>query len=286
MKTDTKHESGTEQGSRMRRHLLATVGILVAAWPAAAQTPATAAAQRDQRYQISTMERVLEGAVEHGAAVTRDRLRTIVPADMLLSESARVRGYRLDGYGAFFDVAVPMLEGSLTWSFRTLDQNNLGLDSALSALRSLVEKVGDANLEQAFKRIELQVAPVSVSAAPPGQADPAPVTGPRTIAGSAAGLNAPEPNTDRILDDPVEAFRSEIRTALVDAMLDHGTALRLAAHEMLTIAARSSDRPAFAPLGNEAQTTMISIRGSDLAAYFSGQISREEVRKRTTVRVF
>ncbi len=64
----------------------------------------------------------------------------------------------------FFDVAVPMLEGTLPWSLRTFNQNDLGLDSALRALRSLVEKVGDANLEQAFKRIELQVAPVTLNA--------------------------------------------------------------------------------------------------------------------------
>ena len=60
------------------------------------------------------MERVLEGAVEHGAKVTRDRLQAVVPAEMLLSDNARVRGFRLEGYGVFFDVVVPMLEGSLT----------------------------------------------------------------------------------------------------------------------------------------------------------------------------
>jgi hypothetical protein len=270
----------------MCRQLFTIVALVLVAGPAAAQPPA--GVQRDQRYQISTMERVLEAAVEHGAGVTRDRLHAVVPAEMLLSENARVRGYRLDGYGLFFDVAVPMLEGSLTWSFRTLDQNNLGLDSALNALRSLVQKAGDTDLEQAFKRIELQVAPVSMSAAPgpPG----ASLAAARTEAGAPAGVNpapGPEPRADRILDDPVEAFRSEIRAALVDAMLDHGAALRLPPGEMLTVAARSSqDRPVVAPLTDEPQTTMISIRGSDLAAYLAGEISREEARKRTSVRVF
>ena len=153
----------------MRRAFSSIAVVIVVAAPslsAQGQQARPTPQQRDQRYQITTMERVLEGAVEHGAKVTRDRMQAVVPAEMLLSDNARVRGYRLEGYGLFFDVAVPMLEGSLTWSFRTLDQNNLGLESALTALRSLVEKSGDTNFEQALKRVELQVAPVSLSVPP------------------------------------------------------------------------------------------------------------------------
>jgi hypothetical protein len=282
------------------------VTILLLAAPLAAQpgqarpTPQ----QRDQRYQITTMERVLEGAVEHGAKVTRDRLAGGgFPAEMLLSDNARVRGYRLDGYGLFFDVAVPMLEGSMMWSLSTLDQNNLGLQSALSSLRSLVEKSGDTNFEQALKRVELQVAPVSLTG-------PAPATlpGARTVTGSAALAPDPAPGTpapgtpapatpapgtaapvvaDPILDDPVEAFHTEIRDALMNAMLDHGAALRLAPTDLFTIAARGSDdRTVLGPLNDDAQTIMISVKGADLMAYLSGQIERDEARQRMTVRVF
>jgi hypothetical protein len=286
------------------------VVIVVAAPPLSAQgqqarpTPQ----QRDQRYQITIMERVLEGAVEHGAKVTRDRMQAVVPAEMLLSDNARVRGYRLEGYGLFFDVAVPMLEGSLTWSFRTLDQNNLGLESALTALRSLVEKSGDTNFEQALKRVELQVAPVSLNVpAPPvvqdartltGSAalapDPAPSTpAPSTPAPSTPAPGTPAPGTaaparaDAILDDPVEAFRAEIRDALMNAMLDHGAALRLTPTDLFTIAARGSDdRSVLGPLRDDAQTIMITVSGGDLTAYLSGQIGRDEARQRMTVRVF
>ena len=249
--------------------------------------------QRTQRYQITTMERVLEGAVEHGAKVTRDRLQPVFPADMLLSDNARVRGYRLEGYGLFFDVAVPMLEGSLTWSFRTLDQNNLGLESALGALRSLVEKSGDANFEQALKRVELQVAPISLNVPDLMQAP----AGARDQTGSAATVadtftapatsasSAPPP--DAILNDLAEAFRAEIRDALMNAMLDHGAALRLTPTDLLTIAARAGDdRSMLGPPNDDAQTIMITVRGSDLTAYLSGQIDRDEARQRMTVRVF
>ena len=268
-----------------------TIFVLVAV-PLAAQPgqPRPTAQQRDQRYQITTMERVLEGAVEHGAKVTRDRLHSAgFPPEMLLSDNARVRGYRLDGYGLFFDVAVPMLEGSLTWSLQTLDQNNLGLQSALTALRSLVEKSGDTNFEQAMKRIELQIAPVSIASSAPGPV----LTGARTVTGSAAvapdpAAAAPAPATaDAILDDPVEAFRAEIRDALMNAMLDHGAALRLAPTDLLTIAARGSDdRTVLGPGNDDAQTIMLSVTAADLTAYLSGQIGRDEARQRMTVRVF
>src|SRR5256885_13882331 len=106
--------------------------LAASAWPAAAQTAAARTAA-EQRYQIGQMERVLEGAVEHGVTITRDRLQALaqVPADMLVSDNAHARGFRLDGYGVFFDVVVPSFETTLTWSLRTLHQNDLGLDSAL-----------------------------------------------------------------------------------------------------------------------------------------------------------
>jgi hypothetical protein len=287
----------------MRRLMITTAITMFVAAPAAAQAPAARPADslRNQRYQITTMEKVLEGAVEYGARVTRDRLQAIAPADvllsadMLLSDDARVRGYRLDGYGVFFDVAVPMLEGSLTWSFRTLDQNDLGLQSALSALRTLVQKSGDVNFEQALKRVELQVAPVSLTAASAPDQLAAPPRA-RSVTGSAAATptDAPPPvsralaaSPDPILDDPEEAYRAEVRNALMDAMLDHGTALRIAPTELLTVAARGSDdRSGLGPLNDDAQTIMITMLGSDLTGYLSGQISRDEARRRMTVRVF
>jgi hypothetical protein len=272
--------------------LLASLAL---ATPLAAQpSPQLTSAQREQRYQITTMEKVFEGAVEHGARVTRDRMQSVGAADMLLSDNARVRGYRLEGYGLFFDVAVPMLEGSLTWSIRTLDQNDLGLASALNALRSLVEKTGEASFEQALKRVELQVAPVSLDPTFPGDTAPQrrEVAGARNLAGSAAVAEtavapAVPPPSDPILADPAEAFRAEIRDALMNAMLDHGAALRLAPGDLLTVAARGSDdRSMFGPLNDDAQTIMITVGGADLAAYLSGQIGRDEARKRMTIRVF
>src|SRR5436305_1046249 len=106
-----------------------TLGVLVVglalAPPAFAQTPAGSSDVRQTHYQIGVMERVLEGAVEHGVANLRDRLQAVfpdAPAQLLILDNPRVRGFRLDAYGVFFDVEVPSLNGTLTWTLRTLDQ--------------------------------------------------------------------------------------------------------------------------------------------------------------------
>ena len=268
---------------------------LVAGLLCAAATPAQsqpAIEQRQQRYQIGVMERVLEEAVEHGANLTRDRLQAVVPADMLVSEGARVRGFRIENYGMFFDVEVPTLlyQGTLPWMFRTLDQNDLGLASALETLRAVVRKTGDTNLEQALKRVELQVAPVTVASssngAPAGSTPPT-RPGARVLTGSAATTPTAAAATDPILDDPEEAYRAEVRNALMDAMLDYSRGLSLETGEWLHIAARRhSDDPRLAPTDTDARTVMIRVRGADLTQFLAGQISREEARKRMDVKVF
>jgi hypothetical protein len=277
----------------IRTLVTATLGVLAVAASATAQTTAlagrTTSQQRELRYQIAVMEGVLKDAVEHGAAVTRDRLQAVVPAGMLLTAAARARGFRLEGYGIFFDVEVPDVEGSLPWIFRTLDQNDLGLDSALKALRSHIEASKDVNLRQAFERIELQVAPMAAAAgAAPTRSD---LSGARTATGSAAAVNDPAPSPgpaarDTVLRDPEEAYRIEVTDALMNAMLEHSRGLDLGPAEFLTVAARrNNDRPRLAPADTDARTVVLRVRGGDLTAFLAGQISREDARKRIDVKV-
>jgi hypothetical protein len=282
----------------VRRVAVAGVLVSVLAGGTALAQPADARApdrMRAQRYQIGVMERILEEAVEHGATVTRDRLQALVPpAEMLLTESARVRGFRLEGYGMFFDVVVPNLEGTLGWSFRMLDQTGLGLDSALDSLRKFIAKTSDANLEQALKRIELQVAAqpglrvASPDATPAARA--AAPAGLTPLAGTAAAVAEPGAGAaaaDSILSDPDEAYRTEVQNALMDAMLDHSRGLALAPNDWLMVAARrDQDRGRLAPVDTDARTIQIRVRGGDLAAFLAGQIAREEARRRMDVRVF
>jgi hypothetical protein len=245
------------------------------------------------------MERLLEGAVEHGASVIKDRLQALVPADMLLTENARARGFRLDGYGLFFDVEVPDLGGTLAWSFRTLDQNNLGVEAALQTLRAYVLQTAanDVNLQQALKRVELQVTPMAGLVQGQQQAAAAGGQGsdPQAVPASASSgvmpaappaVRPPVPADDPVLTDPDEAYRTEIREALMDAMLEHSRGLGVGAEEWLTVAARRTDARPRLGIDTDARTVVLSVKGSDLSAFLGGQLSAEQARQRIEVRVF
>ena len=263
-------------------------------------------------YQIAVMERVLEGAVEHGAALVRDRLQAIAPdapAQMLILDNPRVRGFRLDGYGVFFDVEVPSLNGTLTWSLRTLDQNDLGLQSALNLLKTRLDS-SDVDVQQALRRVELQVGPTKVSTSAPA---PAPSVAPlRPNPRRAAGAPASSPDRpvtatsvapapaqandaaaaapradDQILENPNQAYRAEVLQALTDAMLDYSGPLEISNDQWITIAARGiQDRPRLGPPDNDVQTVILRVRGADLAAFLAKQISRDDVISRIDRRVF
>jgi hypothetical protein len=272
--------------------LIITIGMAAPAWAQtdAASTARAEADARQSRYQIGQMERLLEGAVEHGVTLIRDRFQklTNAPADLLVTDNAHARGFRLDSYGVFFDVTAPSFETSaLVWSLRTLDRNDLGVDVALKTLQDRVK--GDPVSEQALKRLEIQVGPVAVARV----ANPA-VDGARNASGSVAATNVdaaptdpPSPGDDPILADPNEAYRTEVISALKDAMLDHSTSLNIRADEWLTIAVRGNDdRPRLAPADSDARTRIIRLRGADLAAYLARQITRDEALQRIEVRVF
>jgi hypothetical protein len=264
--------------------------VTLSAGAASAQTKQSVAAQKQARYEIAQMERVLEGAVEHGVANIRDRLQALGPTELLISDNARARGFRLDGYGVFFDVVVPSLDTTVLWSIRTLDQNLLGLQSALKELETHVKQSGDVNLEQALRRIELQVDPLLVARSATS------VAGGTTVGSAARNVNdsvaattsdVPQQTADSILANPNDVYRTEVTQALKEALLDHSSSLGIEPSEWLTLAARrNDDRPRLAPADTDAQTFFIRLRGSDLAAFLARQITRDEALQRIEVRVF
>ena len=251
--------------------------------PAVARSGDTRSQVDQLRYQIGTMERVLENAVEHGASVWRDRLAAIAPVQALLVENARVRGYRLDEYGVFFDIDVPSLETTLVSALQTLDQNGLGVKNALSELKTYIQSqaANDPNLQQALRRLELQF-----PAAAAGVTTTAAVSGPRVVSGTAvASESASAPVNDPILTNPAEVFRAEVMQAVVDALVDYSAPLGLGANEWLTVGVRRNEVRPRIGLESNAQTVIARLRGGDLIAFRTGQISREELLKRVEVRV-
>lgn len=275
-----------------------SAALLAAVVPAAslsAQTAApsqpTPAEQKESRYQIGVMERVLEGAVEHGVTNIRDRLQVLGPTELLITDNAKARGFRLDGYGVFFDVLVPSFDTTVLWAARTLDQNDLGLTSALKTLQDGVQRSGDPSLQQALRRVEIQITPSTALADP--AAPPAPAAGARVAtAANIDGLQPPAaapPPAAQMLTSPDldDAYRKEVVSALMDVMLEHSSALAITPTEWLTVAARrNEERPRLAPADTDSRTIVIRLRGADLAAFLARQISKDDVLKRFDVRVF
>ena len=90
-----------------------------------------------QRQRISLMEGVLERAVANGADNLLRQVKHVMPDVPMLTGAPEVRGFRLDGYGVFFDVEVPALRLPLAWTLRyVVDGNRLAVNAALAQLRA------------------------------------------------------------------------------------------------------------------------------------------------------
>jgi hypothetical protein len=274
-------EEGVETRATIRTAAAAAVLALAAAPLLAQQT----SGDRQQRYQVSQVERMLEGAVEHAATLIRDRLQAVLPAEMLISENARARGFHLEGYGVFFDVTVPSVQGTMPWIFQTLDQNDLALTNAFNVLKTHVDAVGDENLEQALERIELQIAPLTATsnAAAPAAASAAGASSPTVKAAASTPAATPATGTT----DWQQAYHNEVRDQVMDAMLQYAASLGIGPEEWMTVALRPSDeRPLIGPADAQEFTMVLRVRGDDLAAFRTGRYSKEEAVKHVQVRVF
>lgn len=214
------------------------------------------------RYQLRVMEGVLENAVQHGIRSVGAQMRVVTPDLIFFGSPARARGFRLEGFGAFFDVDVPTLRPSVAWSVRTLSQNGPDMMRAIQSLRRTVESQGDERArresEQALRLIELQVAPLREEA---------------------ASGNTPAPAVE-----PAAAYETEVKRALVEAMLDYGNTITLGEGDWLAVAARANDAMGQDALDNV--TVLLKIRGSDLQALRIGSLSRDEAKQRVSITEF
>ena len=267
----------------LNRLLAGAAVVLATSAAAAAQSPALSTRAQDpqaggSRYQLRVMEGVLESAVQHGAQVVAVQLRRVSPDLVAFSGPARARGYRLDGYGVFFSVDVPAVRRSVVWSMRTLERSGLDMSSALQSLRRAIETQNDLRtkreLEQALQLVELRVGPVGTG--PQAQAGGAP---PGDAAAASAVVEAPAATRD-----PGEAYEREVTAALVDAMVDYSLPLTIGPDEWLTVAARDNDDWLLAGELSDTVTITLRLRGSDLASYRAGRLTRDEARQRVEVR--
>ena len=277
----------------MRLGVSAGVAVLMAisAIPADAQVvqplPDQNREQVQARFQIAMMETALEQAVQLGATNINMQVQTVAPDMVFLSGAPRARGFRLRDYGVFFDVAVPVMRPSLSWTFQVLRRNDNAAALALSSLRRRVASVGDPllrqELERDVRRVERELPVMTAAMAvtdAPKESDPG-KPGSRVVSDQSERQgSSPSP----VLEDPSQVYSDAVRSALLNAMLQYSGSISLAPNEWLTIAVRNQEasrRQSLDPFGSA--VTVLRVRGSDLAAFHSNQITADVARSRIEV---
>lgn len=246
------------------RAWLPAVGVVAAMVVAAGHAQAQSKpseAEIKARQRITMMEGALEQAVANGADNLLRQVKAVMPDVPMLTGAPQVRGFRLDGYGVFFDVEVPALRLPLAWTLRySMDGNRAAFNALLAQLRAAVLE----QPPQERERLELLVRQVEsrmpVPASP--EVDPA------------------------IMDDPNQAYTKAVKDALVDAMLENSGPLNLGPDEWLTVAARDNvPRDPLVPGDTtDLNTVVFRVKGSDLAAFRAGRATLEETRRRVEAR--
>ena len=286
----------------MLRNLVLTGCGLALAVPALAQAPAPKPdPQVTARYQLAIMADVLERAVQQGARLMSRQLQGGLPQMFLLGGDARARGFRLEGFGVFFDVDVPAMRQSVVWSWRTLDLTGGGASGAIDELKAHLKTVTDPaerkTLDQAIRQLELQLVPsagvadsIRAENAPRGEGQATVIAMPRTQGAAPAAqpgtpvVVAPGP---RPMQDPGESYTVAVREALIDAMLRYSQSLALGADDWLVVAARDRGEPG---IGSddpfEVTTIQLRIKGADLQAFHAGRLTPDEARKRVEVKEY
>ena len=290
----------------VRNLVLAGCGVALAA-PVLAQARQMPVAKPDPqveaRYQLAIMADVLERAVQQGARLMTRQLQGGMPQMFLIDGGARARGFRLEGFGIFFDVDVPAMRQSVMWSWRMLDLTGGGAAGALEELKAHLKTVTDPAqrkaLDQAIRQIELQIGPapgvadsIRADNAPRREGQATVVAVPRPQGGAPA--QAGQPGAPVVVSpgtapgqDPNASYTVAVREALVDAMLRYSQSLSLGADEWLVVAARDRGEPGIgADDPFEVTTIQLRIKGADLQAFHASRLTLEEARKRVEVKEY
>jgi len=272
--------------------------------PRLAQEPQSSSV--DQR-DVRMMEIVLTNAVRNGAENISRQMQAQQPGSLFVVDMAKARGFVLEGYGIFFAVDVPMMRQAAVWSARQLMQRDLQDQiGKLNAIAADTTRDLDMRRQAAFQArllgLQLQGANGSTVTRPP---DPV-----GTLAGATAtpvaNGSTPAPGAVRAtvvdekatpaaadvlapvsaLTDPNDLYTEAVKAALIDAMLKHSLSLHIGDNEWLTVAARDGEGPPVPGQIDDASTIVISIKGSDLSAFITNKLTRDDVLKRVKIREF
>jgi hypothetical protein len=253
----------------------------------------------DARYKVRVMEGVLEKSVQQAALRLNEQLQRVSPDLIQLAGAAHARGYRLEGYGLFFDVEVPAaMRQTMGWTARVMRQQQHGVAEALGSLKRItgdLEPKARAEAERAMQQIELVVRPVPrlrverPMAGSGAAVEAATATMPASVPDAGAPpatFTAPSEADALLARSPDLAYEEHVREALIGAMLDWGALLPLAPDEWLTVAARDNQDVVMPGAAPDVVTIILRVKGSDLTDRLAGRLAPEELRRRVDVREF
>jgi hypothetical protein len=224
---------------------------ITAAVPAAVQGQTTihpTDGERRRSDQISVMEGTLTSSVKLAASQVARDVQSSTPGVSMFTGDARARGFTLDGYGAFFYVEIPALDMNLVLSIETLERN---------VQRRLENQASTTSLQPSE--------PMAVSSAKDAAKDAL-----RTVTA----------------EDPGQKYRDAVKRCLIDAMLDNSKSMDLGPDEWLTVAARGSESGLIPGEIYQLTTLVLKVKGSDLADFLAGRLTKEQARQKVEVRQF
>ncbi len=236
----------------MKTGVVLAVAITIAAPAVAgAQTPIRPSAEQQRRQEkISILEGTLTASVGVAAQRVAKDVKSIDSTAMLFAGQARAKGFTLEGHGVFFYVEVPTLDLSVMMTVQQFERERSAQQRAEAQLPG-----GDAQPVSNLRPDSLQPLP--------------------TAAESLAHLAAEG-----------QKWRATVRLALIDAMLDNSKNLELKPEEWLTIAARGSETDLLPNEILNLTTTVLRVKGSELADFLAGRLTKEEARLKVEVREF
>jgi hypothetical protein len=244
------------RGEIVKRALAFAVVVSLAVPVAAgAQTgiPVTPEQQRRQD-EITVLEGTFTSSVGLAANKVLKDVQTSTPAAMLFTGRAQAKGFLLEGFGVFFSVEIPALDLNVMLTIEAIEKN---------AKLHGRERGGTNN----------NLPTVNMLQDPPSR-EPQP------------DAAAKEVLQNMVSSDLGQKWRDGVKLALIDAMLDHSKNLELSLNEWLTIAARGSEAGLLPNEIFQRSTVILRVRGSDLADYLAGRLTKDEARRKVEVRQF
>ena len=263
------------------RTAVVVLAVIATANAAFAQSTMTQE-QVERRHNVRVFGNVLVSAARHGAELMGRRVQQIDPSVVLLSGTApRAEGFVLDGYGVFFHVEIPKIDSVVAWALTNRGRDESALN-AIAGLKAFAQSIADPAQRQMMvtyvNSIERRFAPSGMQRMGNGSMQPNALSMPA----DAAPTVRPRP-----MDNPDLEYERLVIDQLVNAMLDYSQQLGLGADEWLTVAAKGSEGSLIPEMVfDDTVTVTLRVKGSDLADFRAGRLTRDQARARVVVREF